>query len=290
LHVRSSTEGKNWLPRVGSHQHPGFEPGIAQFRCHHSKRPGITLMVLLKSVAVGFLLLGAVSGGLCRAAEPECTFPHEVTDIGHPLSVISARLDSNRPLKIVALGSSSTAGAGASKPEAAYPSRLQERLSSLLGHQIIVLNRGRNGDRVGDMLSRMPIDVLPEAPEAVVWQVGTNALLTDLEPRAVGSLLLKGMREISAAGTDLIVMDPQYAPKVLIHRQAEELVGLLGGLAVQTGAGLFRRFQLMRFWHDHHLGFDQFLSPDQLHMNDWSYDCLANALAVAIVRVVRPSR
>lgn len=246
-------------------------------------------MVLLKAAA-GVLLLGAASGELCQAAEPECTFPDEVADVGNPLSKASARLDSNRPLKIVALGSSSTAGVGASKPAAAYPSRLQERLSSLLGHQIIVLNRGRNGDRVGDMLSRLSTEVIPEAPQAVIWQVGTMAILSDLDPRAVGSLLLRGVREITATGADLIVMDPQYAPKVLIHRQAEELVGQLGGVAVQAGAGLFRRFQLMRFWHDHHLGFDQFLSPDQLHMNDWSYGCLANALAVAIVRAVRPSR
>jgi len=254
------------------------------------ERLGFSLMVFFKSIAAVLLLLGAASGGLCQAAEPECTFPDEVADIGRPLSGLSGRLDSKRPLKIVALGSSSTAGAGASRPDAAYPSRLQERLSLLLGHQIIVVNRGRNGDRVGDMLSRVPADVIPEAPEAVIWQVGTNALLTDLDPRVVGSVLLRGAREITATGTDLIVMDPQYAPKVLIHGQAEELVGLMGGLAVQAGAGLFRRFQLMRFWHDRRLGFDQFLSPDQLHMNDWSYGCLANALAVAIVRAVRPPR
>src|SRR5215217_2239976 len=100
-------------------------------------------MVFFKSIAAVLLLLGAASGGLCQAAEPECTFPDEVADIGRPLSGLSGRLDSKRPLKIVALGSSSTAGAGASRPDAAYPSRLQERLSLLLGHQIIVVNRGR---------------------------------------------------------------------------------------------------------------------------------------------------
>jgi hypothetical protein len=47
-------------------------------------------------------------------------------------------------------------------------------------------------------------------------------------------------------------------------------------------------FELMRFWHDRYLGFEQFLSPDQLHMNDWSYGCLADALAYAIGHPLLP--
>ena len=39
----------------------------------------------------------------------------------------------------------------------------------------------------------------------------------------------------------------------------------------------------MRNWHDvQHLSFDAFVSPDQLHMNDWSYACVAKLLAAAI--------
>jgi acyl-CoA thioesterase-1 len=247
-------------------------------------------MSRLKFVVPGVISVVVASGTICRAAEPECRFPDEVTEIRRPLSGFLSKIEGNRPLKIVALGSSSTAGAGASKPEAAYPARLQEQLSMFLNRQVVVVNRGRNGDRVGDMLSRVPTEVTSERPDVVIWQVGTNALLTDLDPKAVGSLLLGGARDITAAGADLIVMDPQYAPKVLIHKQADELVDLIGSRALVAGAGLFRRFRLMRFWHGQQLGFDHFLSPDQLHMNDWSYGCLANALAVAIVRAVHPSR
>jgi hypothetical protein len=39
----------------------------------------------------------------------------------------------------------------------------------------------------------------------------------------------------------------------------------------------------MRRWHDvDHLAFEAFVSPDGLHMNDWSYACVAKGLAVAI--------
>jgi hypothetical protein len=39
----------------------------------------------------------------------------------------------------------------------------------------------------------------------------------------------------------------------------------------------------MRHWYSvEHLPFQAFLSADGLHMNDWSYACLARALATAI--------
>jgi acyl-CoA thioesterase I len=124
----------------------------------------------------------------------------------------------------------------------------------------------------------------------VIWQLGTNALLTALDREDFSSLFSRGVREITDTGAGLIVMDPQFAPKVLAHRQAEDFVRLIDDAALQAGAALFRRFELMRFWHDKQLGFEQFLSPDQLHMNDWSYGCLADALAYAIVRSLLPKR
>jgi lysophospholipase L1-like esterase len=76
-----------------------------------------------------------------------------------------------------------------------YPTRLRARLSSLLGHPVIVVNRGRNGDRVGDMLLRLPTEVSPENPDVVIWQLGTNALLTGLGQDDFGSLFSRGMRK-----------------------------------------------------------------------------------------------
>jgi len=242
------------------------------------------------AVSEAALLLVLTIMGSAQAAEPQCMFPNEIIDLGHPLHRMSRPLSTGGPLTIVALGSSSTAGAGASKPEASYPTRLREHLSLLLGRRVIVVNRGRNGDRVGDMLFRVPTEVIPEHPDVVIWQLGTNALLTDLDRKDFGSLFSRGVRDITDTGADLIVMDPQFAPKVLAHRRAEDFVRLIDDAALQAGAALFRRFELMRFWHDKHLGFEQFLSPDQLHMNDWSYGCLANALASAIVRSLLPKR
>jgi len=46
---------------------------------------------------------------------------------------------------------------------------------------------------------------------------------------------------------------------------------------------LFQRFALMRYWRlTKGLPFNAFLSKDELHMNDWSYGCIAKLLARAI--------
>jgi hypothetical protein len=148
-------------------------------------------MKRLKLLA-GVLLFGMIGNGSTRAADPECSFPDDVTYLGRALPQMNSRLSAGGPLTIVALGSSSTAGAGASKPEAAYPARLQEHLASRLRTMVRVVNRGRNGDRIGDMLSRLPADVIPLRPDLVVWQVGTNALLTDLEAKTIGTLFVRG--------------------------------------------------------------------------------------------------
>jgi len=47
----------------------------------------------------------------------------------------------------------------------------------------------------------------------------------------------------------------------------------------------------MKHWYDdEHLGFEDFVSPDGLHMNDWSYSCLAKWLANGIAEAAtRPT-
>jgi acyl-CoA thioesterase I len=247
----------------------------------------------LRLTIIQLVGLGLISGTLggAEGAETRCTYPSEVINLQNPLPRTTARLNANGGLKIVALGSSSTAGVGATTSEASYPVQLRLNLATQLpDHDIMVVNRGRNGDRVGDMLARLPLEVFPERPDLIIWQLGTNALLTDLVLNRLDSLLLRGVQAITATGADLIIMDPQYAPKVLAHSQTEDVVRLIDGAALQIGAALFRRFDLMRFWYKQHLGFEQFLSADQLHMNDWSYACLAKALAFSILNEVSSAR
>ena len=215
----------------------------------------------------------------------ECTNATEVVRLSKPLAKIAARLARNEEIKILALGSSSTAGTGASRSEFSYPSRLERELHTLLPKQPVkVLNRGVGGEDARQMLPRLSRDLAAEKPDLVIWQVGTNALLGERGVEAQAPLIREGLMRIRAAGADVVLLDPQYAPYVLRDPDARPMVNLLAKIGEETGVPVFRRFALMQYWHEaRDIAFSDILAPDLFHMNDWSYGCLARNLAAALV-------
>lgn len=224
-------------------------------------------------------------------AHPACTAPAHLTRLAYPLEQTAKRVAERGPITIVAIGSSSTAGAGASSVAMNYPSRLAVELNRLLPHRsITVLNRGVNGQEISQMLARLPEDVIGENPDLVLWQLGTNAVLRDRPLAPPASLLREGLRQLKAAQADVILIDPQFAPKVLAKQEIEAMIDLIAMASQREHADLFHRFAIMRRWHEvAGMPFDAFLSADQLHMNDWSYRCLAKLLANSIVNAASPA-
>lgn len=237
----------------------------------------------LVSVAASVLAC-ALAPALAAAAETTCTAPSELTRLAQPLPRTGDHLAKHESLTIVALGSSSTYGAGASSPAASYPSRLEVELKTRFPDTPIkVINRGVNGEEVPDMLRRFADGVLKEKPDLVLWQVGTNSVLRDRPVGPTSPLILDGVRQLKKIDADVVMIDPQYAPRVIEKPDAEGMVRLISGLAKEANVDLIQRFAVMRWWHDHeHMDFPQFVSSDNLHMNDWSYACLATLIGGSI--------
>ena len=219
-----------------------------------------------------------------------CSAPTEFVHFDRPLIRTARRLASGEPLTIVAIGSSSTAGAGASSPDASYPNRLAVELRQRFpGRQITVLNRGINGEETDQMMARFAADVIAEHPQLVLWQVGTNSVLRDHPLAPHSAQLHEGIDELKATGADVVLIDPQYAPKVLVKSETDGMVEQIAAAAKEENVDLFRRFAVMRNWFEvQHLPFDTFVSPDGLHMNDWGYACWAKLLAGAIAEAANP--
>ena len=226
-----------------------------------------------------------------------CAIPPELAQFQYPLRRTAQRLSAQAPVKIVAIGSSSTFGEGASTPERSYPSRLRIELTDrFAGHRFIVVNRGVNGDTDHDKRARFERDVIAEKPDVVLWQLGTNSMLGGDPMETHLPILQGGVEHLGrATGADIVLVDPQYAPKVLRggHERAQLIVDLIAQTAQGANVNLFRRFELMRHWREEkQLSFDKFLSEDEFHMNDWSYACVARAMSTAIAdaatRLPRP--
>jgi len=241
------------------------------------------------TIAAGLTAVSAASQASDRY-RIECGTAGELTQLDRALPQFSARLARGEEITVLAVGSSSTEGAGASRVEFNYPSRLTVELHALLPKaKMRVLNRGIGGEDAKQMLGRMQRDLETEKPDIVLWQVGTNALLSETGIDPQKPLIRDGVSMIRASGADAVLIDPQYAPKVLRDPDARPMVSLLAKVAEELGVSVFRRFALMQHWHEtREIAFEDMLSPDLFHMNDWSYGCLAQNLAAALVAKVTP--
>jgi acyl-CoA thioesterase-1 len=213
-----------------------------------------------------------------------CAVSPALSDIGVALDRSAVRIDQGRPLTIVAMGSSSTQGVGASAPSFSYPSRLQEELRERFpAVEIRVRNRGIGGQDVGEELNRLDRDVVAEHPDLVIWQVGTNAVLRRDDLAADKELIRRGVSLMKDDGIDVVLMDLQYAQRVLARPAWGEMERVIGEIAHGSRIGLFRRFEIMQEWdHTQQLAPAAMIGPDGLHMTDASYGCLASQLAEAL--------
>jgi lysophospholipase L1-like esterase len=202
---------------------------------------------------------------------------------------VANKLIAGQPVVIIAFGSSSTQGYGSSAPEFTYPNRLATQLKRQYPTaNISVINAGVGGEDAPEMMKRLQTAVIDVHPDLVIWQVGTNAVLRDLDPAATAKIVEDGVARIQASGSDIVLVDPQYSPRVYERAEsANKMVRMLTRVASIRHVGLFPRFQVMREWHENQsLPVDSFVIADGLHMNDWGYACFAQLLGDDIIKSV----
>jgi len=240
-----------------------------------------------------FFAVAALLVALAPAAQandaPPCRQRAELLRLAHPLTHVAKKLSAGKPITVVAIGSSSTQGAGASSPGASYPSRLAEELGRQFpGNSFKMINRGVGGEEIADMLKRFDSAVVAAKPDLVLWQLGTNSVIRDHMIDDHGRAIRVGIEKIRATGADIVLIDPQFAPKVIVKTEAQRMVDLISATAKQENVDLFRRFDVMKSWYEEDkLPFEAFVHPDGLHLNDWSYACMAKGLGVAIAEAIK---
>jgi len=224
-----------------------------------------------------------------RFDSARCAVPESLAVQEQPLARVGFKLRNDLPIKIVAVGSSSTAGHGASSPNHSYPARLAVELLELWPRaQFTVVNRGVGGDRTTQMMMRFERDVLAEKPDLVIWQVGTNESLAGDTIHAMRELILEGIDTLEMAGIDIILMSPQYAPRFKEKPDHLLRVEAVRATGREKHVGVFRRFEIMQNWVARdNMTVDAMISKDGLHMNDLSYGCTAHLLARQIAAASR---
>jgi acyl-CoA thioesterase-1 len=219
-----------------------------------------------------------------RVAFAGCGAPSVLTVLEPAQARVAARVGRGESLTIVAIGSSSTQGVGATTPDLSYPSRLETELKDRFpGIAVRVINRGKGGEDVAEELARLERDVIAEHPQLVIWQVGTNAVLRRDDLATDEELIERGVAQIIASGSDVVLMDMQYAPRVVARPAYAQMEQVIANVAKSANVGLFRRFDMTRHWQaGQPPDAPTVIGPDGLHMTDRGYFCLAANLAEAL--------
>ena len=221
---------------------------------------------------------------------PECAAPPETTRFKLDLPNTARALRSDQPLVVVAIGSSSTKGIGATDSAHAYPALLADELHRGFPQvALTVLNKGIGGERAPQMLARFERDVLAYHPQLVIWQTGSNQTLTSDDVDGYTATIREGVTRLKSAGTDVILMDPQFAPRIIARPNHLLIVDSIDAVAKDLNVAVFRRFALMRYWiSTGRYKVEDIVSNDGLHMNDLGYSCIARVLADGLTAVAKP--
>jgi lysophospholipase L1-like esterase len=214
---------------------------------------------------------------------PECRVPGSKLYTIASLRGVKAALKERRTIRVLAIGSSSTAGIGASSPQATYPARLEGELEKLFSDDVDfeVVNRGVSGEVASDAADRMRNTVAEVDPDLVIWQVGTNDALARVDVESFTDDLGDTVKWLKSHNIDVVLVDPQYTASLARQEYYSRMVKAIEDVARQDRVPLVRRFEAMR-----HLAGQQktrgYLATDQFHLNDLGYRCMAEHVARAI--------
>ncbi|WP_083567700.1 SGNH/GDSL hydrolase family protein [Hyphomicrobium sp. CS1GBMeth3] len=219
-----------------------------------------------------------------RHTSVECKVKGPAYEGRAPLRAVRRALLQKRPVRVMALGAVSTAGATAtSSPRASYPVRLEKDLESTIeGLRVEMFTRGLPGEVAEEAGERIKAEVAAIRPDLVVWQAGTNDALARIDAKTFGDLLRESLSWLASHKIDVVLIDPQYVERLAKDTRYTSIVNEVATVASEKRVLLVNRYDAMADLARQHPG-SSYLSNDRFHLNDLGYRCMAEYAARAIV-------
>jgi acyl-CoA thioesterase-1 len=117
----------------------------------------------------------------------------------------------DRPVRIVALGDSLTAGYGL-PADAAFPAKLEKALTAK-GLAVEIANAGVSGDTASGGLARLDWSV-PEGTDAVIVELGANDMLRGIDPGVTRQALEQIVRRLTDRRITVLLAGMRAAPNL----------------------------------------------------------------------------
>ena len=211
-----------------------------------------------------------------------CDAPSTDIAMPEPLPHLTAALQARRVIRVLAVGSSSTVGVGASSQIRNYPAQLEAILEKTFkGVDVVTINRGVSGEIASTTADRLKLQVALEKPDLVLWQVGTNDALARVGVDEFAATVRETLRWFREHEIDVVLVGLQYTPRVAKDEHYAAIRRALRDIASTENVLLVRRFEAMQFIEKANEA--QLLSGDGLHLNDLGYRCMAEHIARAVV-------
>lgn len=246
----------------------------------------VAIQALGLAVVLTAALAGAAQAGPFTCRETPIVAPTQ------KIPALAQRIAAGGKVEILAIGSSSTEGIGASAKDKTYPARLQALLGAAWPRvQINITNAGIGGEIAPQTLARLKQAVTGKRYDLVIWQVGTNDAVTGGDLAAFKAMVEDGVSIVKKAGTSLALLDPQFFPGIREPARYRSYVDAIGEVAKGQNVPVFTRYDTMREWHGTDAqAFTAALAPDSFHMSDAGYDCLARDMATGLVSLTTAGR
>jgi acyl-CoA thioesterase I len=213
---------------------------------------------------------------------PVCQVPDGEIASEAPLRHLPAILQTQTRPRVLAIGSSSTAGVGATSPYNTYPAQLEAILERLLKNvDLEMFNRGVSGEVALTTAERLKQEVERLRPHLVLWQVGTNDALRGVSVESIEATIRDTVQWVKEQDADIVLVGLQYTPRFARDEHYTRVRHAISRVAASENVLLVRRFDAMAFI-DRTQAID-YLSGDQFHLNDVGYHCMAEHVAQAIV-------
>ncbi|MGY2892152.1 SGNH/GDSL hydrolase family protein [Deinococcus sp. UYEF24] len=252
-------------------------------------KPALPRIQIASFIGLTTLLLVTVT--LASTGQTSVLTPQETAICGvanTPAQFVSFhKLSATAPLRVVVIGSSSTAGMGASQPSLSYVSQFAGQLQAEWNGRSEVFNKGVGGDTLRDIVGRAPRDVLALNPDVVVVQTGTNDVLQNVAVAEYAQRLQAFVRALHQKNISVILIDNQYLPNRVHSAEYLGIQQATHDVARLNHAPLVSRFALSKEIQTQvHLQPLALLADDQLHPNDVMHACTARALTATLLNAL----
>jgi hypothetical protein len=229
---------------------------------------------------------------IARASDtPACVAPAYLLATESTLPKVAAAVQGDKRLNILVIGSGSSALAGPDGAAASYPARLEAALRERLPGVAVTVRTELRPKKLASevtegfsvLLTKLPQE---QKPALVIWQTGTVDAMRAIDPDDFRSALEAGVTALQKAGTDALVMNLQYNPRMETMLSVSPYNDTIRVVAQEFEIPMFDRFAIMRHWNEAG-DFDLFGPVHGFGMAKRVHDCIGRALATMIIEAAR---